>query len=79
VRNLKGIVVTINAIFLIWAGFLIFRDRQDWFKYVIVILAAMFLASTGAGTAVTDAVGDLLGWVDDLLSDGIEKLGKLLK
>lgn len=63
----------IAVILTIWAGFLIFKDRNDWFKYVIVLLAAGFLAGTPVGQDVIRIVGEGATWVDHTVGGLFQK------
>jgi len=53
----------------IWAAYLIFKDRHDWFKYIIVFLAAGFLFATTFGVTVLETVQIGTAWIDTQLGN----------
>jgi hypothetical protein len=38
--------------FLLACGYILIRDRKDWFNYVIVALAALFVGGTKVGSSI---------------------------
>ncbi len=56
--------MSIAVILTLWAAWLIWKDREDLLKYVVVVAAAMFLAGTPVGQTVTSTLGDGANWLD---------------
>lgn len=61
----------LNIILILVAAFLVFKDRQDWFRYLIVILASIFFAGTPAGQKVIPTLNDLANWINSTVGSWI--------
>ncbi len=44
--------MSLATIFILACLWILFRDRKDWFNYVIVALAALFLGGTRVGSNI---------------------------
>jgi hypothetical protein len=44
--------VSLGTIFFLACVWILFRDRKDWFNYVIVVLATLFFAGTDLGNDI---------------------------
>lgn len=53
-----GFLLTVACAWIIW------KDRGDWFNYVIIGLAFMYFASTDIGSGILPKLTELSAWAD---------------
>ena len=62
--------MSLSVFFLLACGYILIRDRKDWFNYVIVVLAALFFGGTKVGSAVgpwlTGVAAGIDAWIKGL-------------
>jgi hypothetical protein len=59
--------VSLAAIFVLVAAFMVWRDRRDWGNYLFISIGMLYIGQTDIGRTATGWLNGAGKWVDEFM------------